>query len=210
MRAAIRYVFFWPPGINYFLVVRNRPFSFVFSMRVLIALLFLVPAGLFAHPGHAAGPLSGLWHPFTGLDHLLVMVAVGFVASRLGGKVRLFAPAAFLLAMISGASASWAGVSLPGVEPLVQLSLAVFGVLLMAGFRMHSGFFLVLVGVAGFFHGAAHASEGPAAISYAIGFLASTAALHVAGLLLGNIQTRAGSVLSRAVGAAMIALAMAG
>ncbi|HMW61682.1 MAG TPA: HupE/UreJ family protein, partial [Leptospiraceae bacterium] len=60
------------------------------------------------------------------------------------------------------------------------------------------------------FHGAAHASEGPAAISYAIGFLASTAALHVAGLLLGNIQTRAGSVLSRAVGAAMIALAMAG
>ena len=179
-------------------------------MRVLIALLFLVPAGLFAHPGHAAGPLSGLWHPFTGLDHLLVMVAVGFIASRFGGKMRFAAPGAFLCAMIAGAFATWAGVSFPAVEPIVQLSLGAFGLLLLAGVRLHSALYLSLVAFAGLFHGAAHATEGPAAISYAIGFLGSTAALHVFGVILGRWRGKASGLAARIAGALMAALAIAG
>lgn len=46
-----------------------------------------LPSIAHAHVGlHADGTLAGLNHPFSGLDHILAMVAVGFWASTLGGK----------------------------------------------------------------------------------------------------------------------------
>ena len=47
------------------------------------ALLLLLASGTaLAHPGHDGGLAAGLAHPFTGLDHLLAMVAVGLWAAQ--------------------------------------------------------------------------------------------------------------------------------
>ena len=45
---------------------------------VCLAVLMAIPMPVFAHEGgSAAGILSGLMHPVSGLDHVLAMVAVG-------------------------------------------------------------------------------------------------------------------------------------
>ena len=49
-----------------------------------LTVLLLAAAGpAFAHPGHEG---SGFLHPFTGIDHLLVMVGVGLWASLLAAR----------------------------------------------------------------------------------------------------------------------------
>ena len=55
------------------------------STKILVAiLLFTASSAAFAHPGHdVSGLAAGLMHPFSGLDHLLAMVAVGLCA---GGR----------------------------------------------------------------------------------------------------------------------------
>jgi len=49
------------------------------SAKFLTAILLLtVSTAAFAHPGHdVSGYTAGLMHPFSGLDHLLAMAAVG-------------------------------------------------------------------------------------------------------------------------------------
>lgn len=53
------------------------------------AMLATTPA--MAHTGGetASGLLAGLAHPFTGLDHLQAMLAVGILASQQKGRLRL-------------------------------------------------------------------------------------------------------------------------
>ena len=78
----------------------------------------------------------GLTHPF-GLDHLLAMVAVGVWSSRvLPGVQRWQGPAAFLGAMVLGALAGAAGLSLPGTEQGIALSVAALGALLADARRL--------------------------------------------------------------------------
>ena len=57
--------------------------NFQVKNRLLAALAILgslFPEFTFAHSGHdvSVGFVSGVLHPFTGLDHLLVIVLVGF------------------------------------------------------------------------------------------------------------------------------------
>ncbi len=172
-------------------------------MRIAL-LLLLVPVSLFAHPGHPAGPLSGLWHPFSGIDHVLVMMAVGFAAMRLGGTMRFAAPAVFLSAMAAGFLNSTASSS---IELMIQVSLIGFALILASGVKLSSFAFVPLVVFAGFFHGAAHA-EGGSSIAYAAGFLMATAGLHALGLALGAMPARKWT--AGILAAAMTAAAFAG
>jgi len=50
-----------------------------------LAASLLLPGVAMAHSGHADAPalLAGLLHPFSGADHLLLMLGVGLWASRL-------------------------------------------------------------------------------------------------------------------------------
>ena len=65
----------------------------------------LMPALAVAHPGgplaHSAF-LSGVFHPLGGVDHLLAMVAVGWLAARIGGRALWCVPLAFVALMITG------------------------------------------------------------------------------------------------------------
>jgi hypothetical protein len=82
-----------------------------------------------AHPGHGAelGLAAGLAHPWSGIDHVLAMTAVGLLAARLGGRALWAVPAAFLSLMALGGIVTASGLSLPFAEVAIALSVAVFG-----------------------------------------------------------------------------------
>ena len=142
-----------------------------------------------AHPGHGATSLmEGLAHPF-GLDHLLAMVAVGvWSVSALPRGKAWQGPSTFLLALVASAALGAAGVTLPFLEQGVALSVVLFGALLVLARRpMPASLGLGLVAAAASLHGLAHGAETPATgfAGYAIGFVATTALMHLGGVGAG-------------------------
>ena len=154
-----------------------------------------------AHTGHDTSTLvQGLAHPF-GADHLLAMVAVGlWSASALKGAQRAWGPAAFLLGMTAGALAGIGGLAWAGTELGIALSVLMFGLMLLAGSKLSARWGLAFVAAAASLHGLAHGAEmpvGASVLASAAGFLASTAALHLAGLSLGQALRQARAVVWR-------------
>jgi urease accessory protein len=142
-----------------------------------------------AHTGHGASGVSeGLAHPL-GADHLLAMLAVGlWSVSALPAHKAWWGPATFLLALIVSAALGTAGVTVPFLEQLISLSVVLFGgMLVLTRVRLPVGLGLGLVAVAACLHGLAHGTETPATgfATYALGFLATTAALHFGGVAAG-------------------------
>lgn len=185
--------------------------------RSLLLLAFIfAPALAHAHPGHAgheAGGIGwGLMHPFTGLDHLLAMVAVGLWAVQLGGRARWALPAAFVGAMTLGSALGMGGAVLPLVEPMILASALVLGALVAFSVRLPLLASVAVVALGAVFHGHAHGAEIPAASSgwlTALGFVSSTAALHVAGIVGGlALQRLAKSRAVRAAGATIFTVAV--
>src|SRR5262245_12306479 len=81
-----------------------------------------------AHAGsHAAGFADGLAHPFSGLDHVLAMVAVGLWATQLGRPALWVLPLTFPAVMAVGAALGAADVALPWVEAGIAASVLVLG-----------------------------------------------------------------------------------
>jgi len=144
-----------------------------------LSLLAISPAA-FAHPGHLAGSgfTTGLLHPFTGLDHLLAMIAVGLWAAQRGGRYLFVIPASFVIMMALGAIAGASGIALPLVEPGILGSLVVFGLLIALDVRLPLATGMVVIGVFALFHGYAHSIEMP---------LRAHIADFGSGMLLGSI-----------------------
>ncbi len=73
----------------------------------LVALLLgaLAPTAALAHPGHATGAnlVAGVLHPLTGLDHVLMIVAVSAWAALLAPSGRLLVAACLALFVALGA-----------------------------------------------------------------------------------------------------------
>jgi len=153
------------------------------------AALTLLATPAFAHTGlHTTGFTAGLGHPFSGLDHVLVMAGIGIWAAQLGGRNLWRVPAAFVATMMLGAGLALVSVPLPAVELGIAGSVIVIGILVGLGARLPAGAAMALAALMALFHGHAHGTELPAmasASSYAVGFLLATAALHVIGLGLG-------------------------
>lgn len=142
-----------------------------------------------AHTGHGTSSLmEGLAHPF-GLDHLLAMLAVGvWSVSALPAQKAWQGPAAFLLALVVSAALGTMGVTLPYLEQGVSLSVVLFGLMLIAATKpMPPAVGLGLIAVASSLHGLAHGAETPETgfAGYAVGFLVTTAALHIGGVGIG-------------------------
>jgi urease accessory protein len=142
-----------------------------------------------AHTGHGTHSLmEGLVHPF-GLDHLLAMVAVGvWSVSALPQGKAWWGPATFLLALVLSAALGTMGVTLPYLEHGVSLSVVLFGLMLIVASRpLPPAIGLTLIAAASSLHGLAHGSETPESgfAGYAVGFLLTTAVLHLGGVGLG-------------------------
>jgi urease accessory protein len=185
-----------------------KPFSKL-KLAAVLAITGLMPMLAGAHPFHGAtnGFSGGFTHPLSGLDHILAMVAVGLWAAQLGGRSRWMIPTAFVSLMIVGGALGMAGVHVPAVESGIAASVLVLGLLIAGAVRLLMFAGMALVGLFAIFHGHAHGTEIPAAASgltYAVGFVLATIALHAAGIGLGLLaQKRMAAPALRFAGAAI-------
>ncbi len=179
-------------------------------VTALAALLVANAAQAHIISAQGAGFAAGFAHPFSGLDHLVAMVAVGLWAAQLGGRARWIVPLAFMGAMAAGAGLALAGVRLPAVETGIASSVMILGLLIALAARLSTAISAVLVGVFAVFHGHAHGTELPQAASealYGTGFLLATGLLHATGLGLGAVlQRRFESAWLRALGGGIAAI----
>lgn len=157
---------------------------------------------------HDTGFMQGFLHPFTGIDHLAAMVAVGLWSALVAhsGRATLWAPLGFAAMLLAGALLGMGGVQVPGVEPMIAASLLVIGLLVVTRLRLPGPVAAAVVGAFAVFHGVAHghelAGEHGAAAAIA-GMVAATAMLHAAGVAIGWTLRQRGAWLPRVAGAAV-------
>jgi urease accessory protein len=140
-----------------------------------------------AHPGHGpmTGFLTGAYHPLSGADHLLAMVAVGLWAGLCDGPRQWVWPAAFVSSMVAGGALGMSGLVTASVEPAILLSVLVLGLAIALGVRAPLAVGGGLIALFGFAHGFAHGTEMPhsaSGLDFAFGFTLTTAVLHSAGV----------------------------
>ena len=174
-----------------------------------LAVIWLASAPMaLAHVnGDATGGFgSGFRHPWSGLDHITAMVAVGLWGAQLGAPAIWMLPIAFPLVMSVGGFLGLIGVPLPGTEIGIGASALLLGLAVAAQFRpKHLAWAAGLVGVFGLFHGHAHGTElppGENGLFYSLGFVIATGVLHGCGIAIGEIRRwAAGARVLRAMGA---------
>ena len=163
----------------------------VFAVAAIVGLATL-PMPLAAHEGGSvAGLLSGLYHPVSGLDHVLAMVAVGIWGAQLGAPAIWVLPITFPVVMASGGMVALLGVGLPGTEVGIGLSALLLGAMVALERRPDLWIAAALVGFFAVFHGYAHGTElpeGQSGLLYSIGFVVATGGLHAAGIGVGEVR----------------------
>jgi urease accessory protein len=171
-----------------------------------LAALAATTAPAFAHlnPEEHGSFMAGLSHPLFGLDHILVMVAVGLWAAQIGGKALWGVPAAFVSTMAIGFGLAVSGIGLPFVEPAILASVVALGLLVAMAVKLDTIASAAIVAVFALFHGHAHGGElGTAgALEFGLGFVVATALLHVVGigLGLGIARVSGGAIAARIIG----------
>lgn len=181
-------------------------------LRLLLILLLCAPEPAAAHTevGVAGGLLSGFFHPLTGLDHLVAMVAVGLWGAQLGSPGIWVLPICFPTVMAVGGLLGIAGVPLPWTELVIAASALVLGFAVAIALRVPFWAAAIVVGVFAVFHGYAHGLELPGAanpLAYGIGFVVATGLLHALGILIGILtRWRTGAQAVRVLGAAIAGL----
>ena len=157
-------------------------------------LLALSSSPAWAHPGHeTASFLSGLLHPITGIDHLIMLLAFGILVGCLSyskmRKAGLVAGALFSL--VAGLAAGQVFGYVPGVEPAILASLFVVSYAIWQVFSATQNILKLAIGLCiglVFVHGYAHGVEASGQIgAFSVGMLASAAVLMTAGSLAGRL-----------------------
>lgn len=161
--------------------------------------------------------MAGFSHPLFGIDHILVMLAVGLWAAQLGRDGKRSAlwivPAAFVSTMAVGFALALSGVALPFVEPGILASVIALGLLVAMAVRLPTAVCAAIVAVFALFHGHAHGGElgSAGALQFGVGFVAATAMLHLAGIVAGLGISRFSPHLARILGGitALLGLSLA-
>lgn len=164
-------------------------------LRALLMLSMLLPSLAYAHVGvgEIGGFMYGYTHPFSGLDHVCAMLAVGLWAAQMGGRSVWVVPLVFVSVMALGGALPMTGIGLPFVEQGIALSALLPGVLIAASIRLPLWLNSSAVGLFALWHGHAHGAELPAEASgvvYIFGFMLATTLLHVAGIGFGSAMRR--------------------
>jgi urease accessory protein len=165
------------------------------------AIIYFLPTVAMAHPGHhGEGGVfsslgSGFLHPLSGLDHMLLALAIGWLALSLGvHRVKELA-LAFLCAIIIGALCGrWWISSGTGLEVAISLTILAAGFVMLRDRISSLGMFSIVAVAGGLVHGLAHGAEAlpnTSFATYVIGLLVSTILLLGAGGLLQRAFSRA-------------------
>jgi urease accessory protein len=178
-----------------------------FFYFLLIGLLIL-PQGAQAHLIGGNGLASGITHPLFGIDHLLAMIAVGIISTQIGGKAIWKVPATFIIFMVAGGIMAIKGLRVPFIETGIALSVLFFGTLIALSKKTAIRWTMACVAIFAVFHGYAHGTEMPTIAHpalYSVGFVLSTAVLHITGALIGHYahKTKMTLTILRYAGAGM-------
>jgi len=155
-----------------------------------LGLLLVLPGLASAHIllGTSHGMRDGFVHPFTGMDHLLAMFAVGLWAAQHRGRAVWMIPLTFVSLMVLGGIMGVSGAYVPGAELGIAVSLLALGGLIATATRFRPSLSMLVVGFFALFHGYAHGHEMPAAVSavsFSVGFVLATLLLHGLGIAAG-------------------------
>jgi urease accessory protein len=166
-------------------------------MKTLVSglLLLFLASPVSAHTGSDStqGFFDGFIHPFQGIDHLLVIFAIGLWACLLAGKMVWALPITFLVMMGTGAGLYFTGFTLHAAGQVALLSVLVLGLVLGLNLRIRIAGAIVLVAMIAICHGYVHAAEmavGANKISYALGFLLATVHLQGMDLAAGLLGSK--------------------
>ena len=160
--------------------------------------------------GESGGLLVGLLHPFSGVDHMAAMVAVGLWGAQLGAPAIWALPVTFPVVMALGGALGIRGIPIPGVELGIALSAFALGIAILWEIRPPLAVAAVLVGFFAIFHGHAHGGELPPGANrmlYSLGFVIATGSLHACGISIGLVHRWPwGRILLRACGGSVALL----
>ena len=175
-----------------------------------IYLVWTPSANAHVEQGQAIGFITGLEHPWSGLDHVLAMIAVGIWGAQLGNPALWLLPVTFPLVMSLGAMMGLLGIPLPGIEIGIAVSAILLGAMVLGEVKPKLYIAAIMVGFFAIFHGHAHGTELPAGQSgllYSMGFVIATGCLHGIGITLGLIHRwPAGKLALRGAGAFIAAM----
>jgi urease accessory protein len=190
-------------------------------LKALFALLITAAASssALAHTGVDAhqhlGFMAGFLHPFTGLDHMAVMLAIGLWSALIAqkfGREMLWGPLGFANVLLIGAALGLEGVQFPAVEPMIAASLVAAGLLVLTKLPLRGVGAAMLAGSFALFHGLAHGYEladNVNAFQTLAGMVSATLLLHMIGLALGWSLRGANVWVPRLIGGAVAALGSA-
>jgi urease accessory protein len=175
-----------------------------------ILIVLGTPAEAHLLDASGAGWSHGFSHPFSGLDHILAMAAVGIWAAQTGRPALWVLPVVFPLAMAVGGMIGVAGLPVPGIEAGIAASVLILGLLIAFQAKPPLTASAILVALFAVFHGHAHGTELPQAASpilYGLGFVLATAVLHLIGLSIGHVMRLPKGMLAIRIGGGGIAAA---
>jgi urease accessory protein len=157
----------------------------------LIKLFLCFPITAVAHTGISIefNFFAGLAHPISGIDHVLAMIAVGILATQIGGKALWGLPSAFITTMIIGGALGALQIHVPLIEAGIIASLLILGSIIATTTQFSIAVNVCIVGFLAIFHGLAHGLEMPStdfAIAYGSGFTLTTTILHGTGIVIGT------------------------
>lgn len=165
--------------------------SFIWLFALVAYVTFPTPVHAHVQQGQALSFVTGLEHPWSGLDHVLAMIAVGLWGAQLGNPAIWILPITFPMVMSLGAMMGLLGIPLPGIEIGIAVSAIVLGIMIFGEVRAKLFVAAILVGCFAVFHGHAHGTELPAGQSgmlYSMGFVIATGCLHCIGIVIGLIH----------------------
>jgi urease accessory protein len=183
------------------------------ALAALTLLISAAAAQAHTGAGSTMGFTHGFAHPFSGLDHILAMVAVGLFAANLGGRALWLVPLSFVAMMAVGGALGVAGMEMPLVEIGIAASVIVLGLAVAMQLNLPVAGAMALVGFFALFHGHAHGAEMPtdaSGLAYGVGFVLATATLHLTGIGLGlgiGLLAKATSRRTMQAGGAVMSLA---
>lgn len=170
------------------------------SFYTLLAVL-LFPSIALAHPGHdIANFAGGFSHPFTGIDHLLVMLAVGYWAGKSQTAAKWQVPVQFTLFMLVGIVLGAVLTGMAFVELAIAVSVLAMGLVILLNTQANTISQLILATVFAVLHGFVHGQEmiatggGFAAVG---GIILATMLLLGAGVYLATFKNTIGLYLQR-------------
>lgn len=167
--------------------------KYKFFFGLILTLVGLIPSLCLAHPGHPGevGMLSGMLHPLSGVDHLMVIVLIGFW-SAVALKRPYLGPVSFLIGMVFGCVFGLFFASPTWLELPIASSVVIIGLFLIFRNALPVQLSFLVLGAFGVFHAVAHTQFLPLLTASnfdvlsldLLGLILSTALLHCAGLLM--------------------------